>query len=139
LNPKRIVIVDFSAAGKVIELFKSSIESSDLFRPSTPAFTLIGVGAQAQILPAAGVQERMADRRSVGKVQFNTSGLRDRGIEAEGGEVYFQPLNECFQKCMDEKGMGTLELSWGEGVLDRMAWRVRGGTYVRERCLQRTR
>ena len=115
-NPKRIVIVDFGAAGNVLELFKSLIESSDVFRPLAPAVTIIGVGAQAQILPATGLQERMAHGQLMGKVQFNASGLRDRGIEAEGGAVYFQSVNECFQKWMDEKGMGALELSWGEGV-----------------------
>jgi Protein of unknown function (DUF2855) len=109
LNPKRIVIVDFGAASKVVELFKLSIESSDVFRPLNLAVSIIGVGAPAQILPPTGLQERMAHGRLMGKVQFNASGLRDRGIEVEGGDVYFQ-------KWMDEKGMGALELSWGEGV-----------------------
>jgi Protein of unknown function (DUF2855) len=115
-KPKRIVIVDFGAASSMLERFKSLIESSDMLRPLALAVTIIGVGARAQILSATGLQERMAHGRSMGKVQFSASGVRDRAMEAEGGDVYFESLNDCFQKIMDEKGMGALELSWGEGV-----------------------
>jgi Protein of unknown function (DUF2855) len=116
LEPKRIVIVDFGAASGVIDGFMSAIESSSLPRQTTPVFTLIGVGAEARVLSSAGVQERMASGQRLGKVQLNASGLRDRGIEAEGGEAYFKNLDECFRRWMDEKGMGALELSWGAGV-----------------------
>jgi Protein of unknown function (DUF2855) len=98
LDPKRMVIVDFGAPSHVIEGFKSSIECSDLLRQKTPAFTLIGVGAEARILSEEGVKERMVSGPTMGKVQFNASGVRDRGIEAEVGETYFQTLNECFQR-----------------------------------------
>lgn len=86
LDPKRIVIVDFGAPGNMIERFKSSIECSDLFHHKIPAFTLIGVGAEARILSDEEAKERMVSEQMVGKVRFNTSGVRDRGIEAEGGK-----------------------------------------------------
>lgn len=115
-DPKRIVIVDFGAAINVVERFKSSIECSHLFHSEAPAVTLIGVGAEARILSEEEAKERMVSGQAMGKVQYNTSGIRDRGSEAEGAEAVFQTLDECFQRWIDEKGMGALELSWGEGV-----------------------
>ncbi|KAL0487493.1 rplI [Acrasis kona] len=91
-QPKRVVIFDFGSPPSVVDDLKRSLKSwsSDL------NVLVVGVASQ-------------------GDVQFNTSGVRDKVIERQGA-AHFKSVHESLKRCLNEKGMGELELVWGQGV-----------------------
>ncbi|KAK3947174.1 hypothetical protein QBC32DRAFT_355157 [Pseudoneurospora amorphoporcata] len=52
----------------------------------------------------------MASGQALGKVQFNTSGVRDWAVEAEGTVAYFEMVNEAWKRCYAETGLGDVRL-----------------------------
>lgn len=114
-KPKRIVMVDFGVPFEVIEEFSSATKSSKLFQ-SPPSITLIGIGSEMRILSKDETRAKMASGESLGRVQFNASGLREQGIEAEGPEAFFKNLDDDFSQWLEAGATAGLELHWATGI-----------------------
>jgi len=112
-NPKRIVVCDFGARGKVAEDIHRRLQA----RAPPTQITMLGVGAEAKVYKADEMEEMGAKAVRLGLVQMNTSALRDRAMEMMGEEAYFEGMGEAWRAVKDEGGVPGMGLSWGEGMV----------------------
>jgi hypothetical protein len=101
-KPSRIVIVDFGAADAVLK------ELVELASQSTDNVMVVAVGYEAKVYTQEEIQERMAAAST--KVPVNTSGIRDRAIEAQGAIQLSRQVEETWDKCLEEKAFGSLQV-----------------------------
>ncbi|KAI8937539.1 hypothetical protein NX059_005257 [Plenodomus lindquistii] len=102
--PKRVVVVDFGAPDSVVESVVKCI--SDV----CARVTVIAVGYEAKIYTPEELEGRLAQTKMMEKVQLNTSGLRDRAIDAEGAKEYFYKVGETWSRCLGEKVFDDLQI-----------------------------
>ncbi|KAK3399338.1 hypothetical protein B0T20DRAFT_197885 [Sordaria brevicollis] len=109
---EKVVMVDFGAAASVTETLVNG------FKSVSPGLVVLvmAVGNEAKVYAPEEIQARMASGQKLGKVQFNTSGVRDRAMEVEGAEKYFDGVEECWKRCYGEKGLGEVKFGRYEGV-----------------------
>lgn len=105
IHPKRIVIVDFGASDEVVQSLHASASS---LCPN--AVTIIAVGFEAKVYSPEELQSRISQNKSLGKVQLNASELRDRLIERDGTEQYFEEQNKAWDCFYQEKGYGAIDV-----------------------------
>ncbi|SPO05444.1 uncharacterized protein DNG_08131 [Cephalotrichum gorgonifer] len=109
-KPARVVIVDFGAADPVIESLASDAGKI------AASVTVIAVGHEAKVYSDEEIQAHAVLHKTLGKVQLNASGLRDRAMETLGPEKFFRSLDEDWVRCYEEEGLGRLELRELSGV-----------------------
>jgi hypothetical protein len=85
-KPERIVVVDFGASNAVLKKLADSASNI------AANVTVVGVGYEAKVYSQEEIQARMAS--GITKVPVNTSGIRDKAIEAQGAFEYNRGLDE---------------------------------------------
>jgi hypothetical protein len=112
LSPSRIVILDFGAATTALQgLVKSLSESL-----SQLTVTTIWIGTESKVYTSEELQAAAACREQLKKIQLNTSALRDRAIEARDAAQWFKGMNDAWNRCIKESGMGNIKMLWRKGV-----------------------
>ncbi|GME34108.1 hypothetical protein GTA08_BOTSDO08738 [Neofusicoccum parvum] len=115
-KPEKVVVLDFGAAGDVLEGFLEAVGAAGEVSDFKPEVVVIAVGSQMKVYSEEemkGAQEKMAKLK---KVQLNTSGIRDVAIESESPEEYFKNMNASWEKCLEESGMGEFETVPEKGI-----------------------
>jgi hypothetical protein len=101
-KPLRIVIVDFGASDAVLKRLADS--ASEI----ATTVTVVGVGYEAKVYTQEEIEARMAS--GITKVPVNTSGIRDKAIEAQGAFEYNREVNETWEKCLEERAFDSLQV-----------------------------
>ncbi|KAI9785102.1 MAG: hypothetical protein M1816_000513 [Peltula sp. TS41687] len=110
----RVVIVDFGARrADSLERLLDALQ-----RRSLPALapTIITVGSEAKVYTPEELQAYMESGPRLGKIQLNTSGLRDIAMKLQGEEDYFGELNATWDRWLDDEGPGGMKIVWGRGL-----------------------
>lgn len=122
LQVEKVVMLDFGAAKEVTERLLDAFTQDE---EGTKLDVLVmAVGNEAKVYSPEDIQARMASGQALGKVQFNTSGVRDRAMaEVEGGAAtYFNGVDEAWKRCYKEKGLREVrferyrDVEGGEGI-----------------------
>jgi hypothetical protein len=74
------------------------------------------VGYEAKVYSPVELKVRLSINKSLHKVQLNTSGLRDRAIEAIGPDEFFRRQEAAWKRYHEEGGLGSLDLKSLRGV-----------------------
>lgn len=111
LKPSRVILLDFGGPTGTAERFASS---AFVKLPASTSLISIRIGEEALVAPptppaATGGPVPV-------KLLLNTSTVMDAGAAIEGAESYHQGRLSAFQRWVDEKGMGKMELVWGSGI-----------------------
>jgi hypothetical protein len=101
-KPLRIIIVDFGASDARLE---SLVTSASKLAANV---TVIAVGYEAKVYTQEEIQARMAS--TITKVPVNTSGVRDRAIEAQGAFEYSRQTDETWDKCLKDEAFDDLQV-----------------------------
>ena len=103
LSAKRIVLVDFGAPDNVAQHFHdvvykeiSTLEKVDYIHATTPYIS--------------------TDEPRTKCHQFNTSPMMDVAVKNEGLESVYGGRQAAFDKWLAAKGMGDMEIQWGDGI-----------------------
>ncbi|GKT92699.1 hypothetical protein CT0861_03027 [Colletotrichum tofieldiae] len=110
----RVVVLDFGAPATVLDAFMGALSSSAIAPAS--AITVIQVGQEPKVFTDAEMAAFQAQSKRLGKVQFNTSGVRDRVLKAVGAAEYLRALNESWERFYRENGPGDINLRRLTGV-----------------------
>ncbi|KAL2814056.1 hypothetical protein BDW59DRAFT_24137 [Aspergillus cavernicola] len=112
----RIVVVDFGArAGTLAQLIESIQSYSAL---GEVKLTIIQVGSEQKVYSANDIKENRESMQTMGKIQFNTSGVRDSVIEQTSAQDYYghvQPVWEDWMRVSHEI-LPDIQLTLGRGV-----------------------
>lgn len=109
--PERVVVVDFGAAEAVAEGFLAAVGAAgEVEGGFKPRVTVVACGGEMKVYSAEDMKRVEESMVHLGKVLLNTSGVRDVAIEAEGPEEYFKNMNEAWERCEREEGMGEFEM-----------------------------
>lgn len=109
--PTRVVVLDFGTPAAVLDGLMDALSASAV----APA-TVIQVGQEPKVFTAAEMAAFQAQSKRLGKVQFNTSGVRDRALEAAGAAEYSRALDEAWERFYRENGPGDISLRRLAGV-----------------------
>ena len=112
LQPGRIVIVDFGGRGNALEQLLDGMRTL----PSAPQITIIGVGSEAKVFAEEELRSLMELGPRLGKIQLNTSGLREAAIGKEGVEVYFSGMLKEWDVWLGAGGAQDMQIVCGEGI-----------------------
>lgn len=115
-GPRRVVVLDFGARNGVLQRFVEAMKKGREGNESSPDITVIAVGGEMKVYSDEDMEGMKASMEQLQKVQFNTSGVREKGIELEGPDDYFRNLNAAFARCKKDDGMGHFEIIRTEGV-----------------------
>lgn len=111
---ERVMMVDFGAAEEVTELLAKAFKQDE--QGKKLEVLVLAVGNESKVYSPEDIQARMASGQAIGKVQFNTSGVRDRAAEVEGATAYFDGVDEAWKRCYAEKGLGEVRFERYRGV-----------------------
>ncbi|KAF6805604.1 hypothetical protein CSOJ01_09403 [Colletotrichum sojae] len=109
--PTRVVVLDFGSPAAVLDSFMGALTAS-----AVAPTTAIQVGQEPKVFTADEMAAFPAQSKRLGKVQFNTSGVRDRALEAAGAAEYSRALDEAWERFYREKGLGDISLPRLAGV-----------------------
>lgn len=113
-HPARVVIFDFGAPARTLDAFVEALSESEIV--SASSVTIIQVGQEPKVYTDAEQESFRAQSARLGKVQFNTSGVRDRAIEASGPSKYVLDLDEAWARFYAENGLSNIEIKYHVGV-----------------------
>ncbi|CCC12232.1 hypothetical protein SMACR_05305 [Sordaria macrospora] len=115
---ERVVMVDFGAAKEVTEALVEGLKATAEGGGDRKGLDVLGlaVGNESKVYSGEEIQARMASGQALGKVQFNTSGVRDRAAEVEGATAYFDGVDEAWKRCYTETGLGEVRFERYHGV-----------------------
>ncbi|KAJ4414578.1 hypothetical protein N0V85_003098, partial [Neurospora sp. IMI 360204] len=113
---ERVVMVDFGAAKEVTEMLVEGFKEGEVSSGKQLEMLVLAVGNESKVYSGEEIQVRMASGQALGKVQFNTSGVRDRAAEVEGATAYFEAVDEAWRRCYAEMGLGEVRLERYRGV-----------------------
>ncbi|KAL0261729.1 hypothetical protein SLS55_003159 [Diplodia seriata] len=111
-KPERVVVIDFGTRDGVLEGFVKAVEKEG--KGVEVLVVLVGAGMKVYSEDEMKADAETAQRLK--SVQFNTSTVRDWAMEIEGPEAYFAKVNEAWERCEEEGGMGEFEAVWVDGV-----------------------
>ncbi|KAH7376403.1 hypothetical protein B0T11DRAFT_272265 [Plectosphaerella cucumerina] len=112
--PTRVVIFDIGSPARVLDGFMEALSASGI--APTAATTVIQVGQEPKVFTGAEMAAFQAQSARLGKIQYNTSGVRDRALEAAGAAEYLRAVDEAWEKFYREKGFGHMSLRRLAGV-----------------------
>lgn len=115
LKPNRIVIADFGASAQVLDDFVQGLKSSDS-PVASAAITIIGIGSEQKVYTPDELRERMVASANIGKMQYNTSGVRDRVLEREDAESHWSTYWEAWDRFLADTAVADVEIVLGNGV-----------------------
>ncbi|KAH5389929.1 hypothetical protein HBI32_244440 [Parastagonospora nodorum] len=101
-KPSRVVIVDYGASDAMLQSLIAS--ASDV----VANITVVAVGYEAKVYTRQDIQARMATAST--KVSVNTSGVRDRAIEAQGASEYSHQTDQTWNTCLKEQAFDNLKV-----------------------------
>lgn len=111
---ERVVMVDFGAAKEVTEMLVQGLKEEEGGGSGKKLEVLVlAVGNESR---CTRVRRSRQGGQALGKVQFNTSGVRDRAAEVEGATAYFEGVDEAWKRCYTETGLGEVRLERYRGV-----------------------
>lgn len=114
LHSSRFVIFDFGAATSVLLDLVATLSSK--FKNAT--VTTFSIGSESKVYTAEETTKVAASREQLKKIQVNTSTLRDRAIETfDDPTKYFESVDDAWRRCVNEGGMGDVEILWRKGVI----------------------
>ncbi|CAG8924734.1 unnamed protein product [Penicillium salamii] len=116
LRPKRIVLVDFGArAGTLVQLLEGIKGHSALGDVGT---TIIQVGSEQKVYSADDIKENRESMQKMGKIQFNTSGVRDSAVEWTSAQDYHDQVQPIWEDWMQVSHETTpdIQITLGRGV-----------------------
>lgn len=112
--PTRVVIFDFGTPTRVLDDFMEALSASAIV--PTAATTVIQVGQEPKVFTGAEMAAFQAQSTRLGKIQYNTSGVRDRAMKAAGAAEYLRTVDEAWERFYREKGFGDMTLRRLAGV-----------------------
>lgn len=112
-KPSRIIVVDNGGPFGTVQRIHDATQEA---LGASAGFTFVGVGSQSKAVSMADLQAGMEAGARLGRLQFNASGVQDVGMAQEGNAAFFRDVAATFQRWVEEKAMGDLELSWGRGI-----------------------
>lgn len=114
VSATRVVVLDFGAPARVLDGFVEALSASAVVPDSST--TLIQVGQEPKVFTEPEMAAFQAQSKRLGKVQYNTSGVRDRAIETAGATEYSRALDQAWGRCYRENGLGEINLRRLAGV-----------------------
>ncbi|KAK1979529.1 hypothetical protein LZ30DRAFT_690600 [Colletotrichum cereale] len=116
--PTRVVVLDFGTPATVLDGFMEALSASATDPATDPALTttVIHVGQEPKVFTDAEMAAFQAQSKRLGKIQFNTSGVRDRALKAAGAAEYTRALDEAWERFYRENGPGDISLRCLTGV-----------------------
>ncbi|KAK1969633.1 hypothetical protein LY78DRAFT_744932 [Colletotrichum sublineola] len=112
--PTRVVVLDFGTPAKVLDDFMGALSASAISLAS--ATSVIQVGQEPKVFTDVEMAAFQAQSKRLGKVQFNTSGVRDRALKAVGAAEYSRALDDAWERFYRENGPGDISLRRLTGV-----------------------
>ncbi|KAL4982229.1 hypothetical protein BDW68DRAFT_195538 [Aspergillus falconensis] len=115
LQPSKVVIVDCGARDNVLGQICQNIQESALWSCKT---VILQVGSQQKVYTADEVQAARAAMQSLGKIQYNTSGIQDTIINREGAATYFGKVSRRWKEWLAhrESAIPDMGLVYGQGI-----------------------
>ncbi|KAI8179096.1 hypothetical protein K4K54_008874 [Colletotrichum sp. SAR 10_86] len=112
-KPKRVVVLDHGAPLATTERFVEAL-SEALSETQT---TLVMIGVEPKMGTADELVSLLGSKRqSRSTVELNTTFFIDIGIATEGGQKVFEENKKTFNRAVEEKNLGDIELVKGSGV-----------------------
>ncbi|KAF5857283.1 hypothetical protein ETB97_006008 [Aspergillus alliaceus] len=96
LKPTRIVLVDFGARAGTLNQLLSSIKSHAALGQLKLA--IIQVGSEQKVYSTDELKRNRELMETMGKIQFNTSAVRDAAVQLEGAQEYYSCVNPVWEK-----------------------------------------
>ncbi|PLB41690.1 DUF2855 family protein [Aspergillus candidus] len=115
LQPSKLVIVDCGARDNVLSQICHNLRESAL--PSCKT-VILQVGSQQKVYTADEVQTARAAMASLGKIQYNTSGVQDTVIDREGAATYFGNVSRRWKEWLAHRSgaIPDMRLAYGQGI-----------------------
>ncbi|KAA8643821.1 DUF2855 family protein [Aspergillus tanneri] len=131
LQPSKLVIVDCGARDHVLSQICQNLQGSAL---RSCKIVILQVGSQQKVglsdfhlrIPVDSIQvytieEAQAARaamQSLGKIQYNTSGIQDTIINREGAGTYFGKVSRRWKEWLADRASAIpdMQLVWGQGI-----------------------
>ncbi|KAK2024713.1 hypothetical protein LX32DRAFT_704723 [Colletotrichum zoysiae] len=112
--PTRVLVLDFGAPATVLDGFMRALSASAVV--SASATTVIQVGQEPKVFTDTEIAAFQEQSKRLGKIQFNTSDVRDRALEAVEAAEYLRALDEAWERFYRENGQGDIILRRLTGV-----------------------
>ncbi|KAJ5294357.1 hypothetical protein N7508_009178 [Penicillium antarcticum] len=116
LKPRRVVFVDFGArSGTLQRLLKGGKGSPVLEIIKT---MIVQVGSEQKVSSPDDIKENRESMQKIGKIRFNTSGVRDSAVELTSAQNYYdhvEPVGEDWLRVSHDI-TPDIQASLGRGV-----------------------
>ncbi|KAH8703141.1 hypothetical protein BGW36DRAFT_368879 [Talaromyces proteolyticus] len=115
-TPKKVIIMDFGGRDSSLQHL---LEVLGKYYPDAgPKIVILQIGSQQKIYTSEELQTTREDMTRLGKIQVNTSGIRDAAIRAVGAETYYQKVDPVWDDWLkvSHSIMPDLQIVWGDGV-----------------------
>ncbi|GFF44991.1 hypothetical protein IFM46972_07684 [Aspergillus udagawae] len=115
LQPTKVVIIDCGARENGLSQICQNLQESTLQPCKT---VILQVGSQQKVYTTEEVQAARAAMQSLGKIQYNTSGIQDTIIEREGAATYFGKVSRRWKGWLTDRASAIpdMHLVWGQGI-----------------------
>jgi len=114
-QPSKIVIVDFGGRDNSLSTLLSTLSSHPQLSPAKTL--IIGCGGEPKVTTSAeDLGKYLATLRVPGKIQMNTSDVREAAIGKLGAASYFEVLEEGWKGFVERENMKGLKLELRNGV-----------------------
>ncbi|PLN74647.1 hypothetical protein BDW42DRAFT_58249 [Aspergillus taichungensis] len=115
LQPLKLVIVDCGARDNILNQIYRNIQESALSSCKT---VILQIGSQQKVYTADEVQAARSAMISLGKIQYNTSGIQDTVINREGAATYFRKISHNWKDWLAHRASAIpdMRLVYGQGI-----------------------
>ncbi|KAJ5390997.1 uncharacterized protein N7496_002065 [Penicillium cataractarum] len=116
LKPKKIVLVDFGARAGTLAQFIESIKGDPTL--GEIGTTIVHVGSEQKVYSAGEIKESRESMQTMGKVQFNTSGVQDAVIAQSTAKAFYDDVQLAWHGWVgvSHEIMPDIQLLLGQGV-----------------------
>ncbi|GIK07283.1 hypothetical protein Aspvir_002941 [Aspergillus viridinutans] len=115
LQPTKVVIIDCGARENTLGQISQNLRESALRSCKT---VILQVGSQQKVYTTEELQAARAAMQSLGKIQYNTSGIQDTIIDREGAATYFGMVSRRWKEWLADRtsAIPDMHLVWGQGI-----------------------
>ncbi|KFY46199.1 hypothetical protein V494_00551 [Pseudogymnoascus sp. VKM F-4513 (FW-928)] len=116
LKASKIVIVDFGARSNTLNQLVESIKNHPELESST--LVIMQVGSQQKVVRDEDVLASREEMSRLGKVQYNTSGVKDTVMQLNGAGAYFDTFNPLWDQWLrnQQRSIPDMRIVWGKGI-----------------------
>ncbi|KAJ5625485.1 hypothetical protein N7510_001794 [Penicillium lagena] len=116
LKPSKIVILDYGARGNALEPLLELIRTHSNLKSCK--VVIIAIGLEQKVYTSEEMQTVGKNMVQLGKIQFNTSGVRDTLMKSMSPAKFFEVLNEAWRQLLADRttSIPDMNLVWGKGV-----------------------